>query len=76
MFVDNTTTLRLSQSKEDIFQSTLVRIMENPKQIENNIIDYIIKELKISEYQNIMDNYQLKNIFSNAISKEAKEETD
>jgi hypothetical protein len=23
-----------------------------------------------------MDNYQLKNIFSNAISKEAKEETD
>lgn len=67
-FVTDKSTLRLSQSKEDIFQSTLLKVMERPEVIESDILDYIQKELKLTEYQLQMDNYQLKNIFKDAVS--------
>lgn len=67
-FVNDKNTLRLSQSKEDVFQNTILKVIESPDIIENNIIEYIERKLNIAYNQLILDNHQLKNIFTDAIT--------
>lgn len=72
-FVGNTTTLELSQTNEDIFHNTLLKVMEEPDVIEDKILEHIEYRLNMIRYQIKMDNRLLKKIITNAISKEAPE---
>lgn len=68
-YVSNTQHLQLSQTDEDIFHNTLLKVMEESEIIEDNILAYIDYKLNMVRYQTIMDNKQLKKIISNANTK-------
>lgn len=70
-YVSNTQHLQLSQTDEDIFHNTLLKVMEESEIIEDNILAYIDYKLNMVRYQTIMDNKQLKKIITNANTKEA-----
>ena len=70
-FVGNTTYLQLSQTDEDIFHNTLLKVISEG--IEDNILEQIEYRLNMLRYQLKMDNKQLKKIQTNALSKEATE---
>nr|DAD94591.1 MAG TPA: hypothetical protein [Siphoviridae sp. ctREU2] len=71
MYVGNTTNLQLSQTDEDIFHNTLLKVISDG--IEDNVLQQIEYRLKMVRYQLQMDNKQLKGIQTNALSKEARE---
>lgn len=68
-FIGNTTNLQLSQTDEDIFHNTLLKVISEG--IEDGILDQIEYRIKMLRYQTKMDHKQLKKLFTNAISKEA-----
>lgn len=70
-FIGNTTNLQLSQTDEDIFHNTLLKVISDG--IEDNVVKQIEYRLKMVRYQLQMDNKQLKGIQTNALSKEARE---
>lgn len=70
-FVGNTTNLQLSQTDEDIFHNTLLKVISDG--IEDNVLQQIEYRLKMVRYQLQMDNKQLKGIQTNALPKEATE---
>lgn len=70
-FVGNTTNLQLSQTDEDIFHNTLLKVISDG--IEDNVLQQIEYRLKMVRYQLQMDNKQLKGIQTNALSKESYE---
>jgi len=67
-FVKNPTNLYLSQSEEDIFHNTLIKVIEETDIIEDKILEHIKYRLKMVRYQTVMDNQQLKKVVSNALS--------
>jgi len=67
-FVKNPTNLYLSQSEEDIFHNTLLKVIEEADIVEDKILEHIEYRLKMVRYQTVMDNQQLKKVVSNAIS--------
>lgn len=71
IYVGNTTNLQLSQTDEDIFHNTLLKVISDG--IEDNVVKQIEYRLKMVRYQLQMDNKQLKGIQTNALSKEARE---
>lgn len=71
MYVGNTTNLQLSQTDEDIFHNTLLKVISDG--MEDNVLQQIEYRLKMVRYQLQMDNKQLKGIQTNALSKEARE---
>lgn len=73
-YVGNTTNLELSQTDEDIFHNTLLKVISEG--IEDSILARIEYRIKMLRYQTKMDHKQLKKLFTNAISKEATETTD
>lgn len=73
-YVGNTTNLELSQTDEDIFHNTLLKVISEG--IEDGILDQIEYRIKMLRYQTKMDHKQLKKLFTNAVSKEATETTD
>ena len=70
-FVGNTTNLQLSQTDEDIFHNTLLKVISDG--IEDNVLQQIEYRLKMVRYQLQMDNKQLKGIQTNALPKETCE---
>ena len=70
-YVGNTTYLELSQTDEDIFHNTLLKVISEG--IEDSILDHIEYRIKMLRYQTKMDHKQLKKLFTNAVSKEATE---
>ena len=70
----NTTYLELSQTDEDIFHNTLLKVISEG--IEDSILDHIEYRIKMLRYQTKMDHKQLKKLFTNAVSKEATETAD
>ena len=66
-FIGNTTNLQLSQTDEDIFHNTLLKVISDG--IEDNVVKQIEYRLKMVRYQLQMDNKQLKGIQTNALSK-------
>lgn len=73
-YVGNTTNLELSQTDEDIFHNTLLKVISEG--IEDGILDQIEYRIKMLRYQTKMDHKQLKKLFTNVVSKEATETTD
>ena len=67
-FVGNTTNLQLSQTDEDIFHNTLLKVISDG--IEDNVLKQIEYRLKMVRYQLQMDNKQLKGIQTNALTTE------
>ena len=70
-FVGNTTNLQLSQTDEDIFHNTLLKVISEG--IEDNVLQQIEYRLNMLRFQLKMDNKQLKKIQTNALSKETCE---
>lgn len=75
-FVGNTANLELSQTDEDIFHNTLLRVMEESDIIKDKVLEHIEYRLNMIRFQTKMDHKLLKKLFTNAISKEASETTD
>ena len=67
-YVGNKTNLQLSQTDEDIFHNTLLKVMSEG--IEDNVVKQIEYRLKMVRYQLQMDNKQLKGIQTNALTTE------
>lgn len=67
-YVGNTTYLELSQTDEDIFHNTLLKVISEG--IEDSILDHIEYRIKMLRYQTKMDHKQLKKLFTNAIPTE------
>lgn len=67
-FVGNTTNLQLSQTDEDIFHNTLLKVISDG--IEGDILHQIEYRIKMLRFQLKMDNKQLKGIQTNALPKE------
>lgn len=70
-YVGNKTNLQLSQTDEDIFHNTLLKVMSEG--IEDNVVKQIEYRINMIKYQLKMDNIQLKEKITNALSKEARE---
>ena len=70
-YVGNKTNLQLSQTDEDIFHNTLLKVMSEG--IEDNVVKQIEYRFNMIKYQLKMDNIQLKEKITNALSKEARE---
>lgn len=73
-YVGNTTYLELSQTDEDIFHNTLLKVISEG--IEDNVLDQIEYRIKMLRYQTKMDNKQLKKLFTNAIPTETSKAED
>ena len=71
-FVGNTINLYLSQTDEDIFHNTLLKVISDGIE-EDNILKQIEYRINTIRYQTKLDNYQLKGKQTNALSKEARE---
>lgn len=72
-FVGNTTNLALSQTDEDIFHNTLLKVMEEPDVIEDKILEHIEYRINMVRFQTKMDNKLLKKVITNAIPAETKQ---
>lgn len=70
-YVGNKTNLQLSQTDEDIFHNTLLKVMSEG--IEDNVVKQIEYRINMIKYQLKMDNIQLKEKITNALPKEARE---
>lgn len=65
-FVKNKQESMIGQSTEDIFQDVLVALLEHPESTEENILDYIRKQLRAAITRNKQDYKQFKRDISNA----------
>ena len=63
-FVGNTQYLQLSQTDEDLFHNTLLKVISEG--IEDNILEQIEYRIKMLRFQLTMDNKQLKGIYANS----------
>lgn len=72
-FVGNTSNLKLSQTDEDIFHNTLLKVMEEPDVIEDKILEHIEYRLNMICYQIKMDNKLLKKVITNAVPTESNQ---
>ena len=62
--VGNTQYLQLSQTDEDLFHNTLLKVISEG--IEDNILEQIEYRIKMLRFQLKMDNKQLKGIYANS----------
>lgn len=71
-YVGNTTNLQLSQTDEDIFHNTLLKVISEG--IEDNVLQQIEYRLNMLRFQLKMDNKQLKKIQTNAVPTETQKD--